>query len=125
MIDVMLNRTDKFENVSVAVFEGPDCCGKSTQVDAFIDEAINDQSYDVIFKVHFPFNSMRNEDLKNNYNDLVKTIYSDEFLNNIKPSDIGKINDVVLNNININNLDKMVFLNTMGSIISGYHDIDT
>ena len=125
MIDVMLSASDKFENISVAVFEGPDCCGKSTQVDAFINEAVLDQSYDVIFKVHFPFNSIGGDKLKDNYNDLVNTIYSDEFLNNIKPSDIGKINDVVLRNIDINHMDKMTFLNTMSYIIRGRRDIDT
>lgn len=125
MFNVMMNRTGKFENVSVAVFEGPDCCGKSTQVDAFINEAVRDQSFDVIFKVHFPFNSMGDDKLKNNYDNLVKTIYSDDYLENITQSDILKINDVVLYNININNLDKMVFLNTMSSIIKGHHDIDT
>lgn len=125
MINVMMNRTGKFENVSVAVFEGPDCCGKSTQVDAFINEAVRDQSFDVIFKVHFPFNSLGDDKLKNNYDNLVKTIYSDDYLKNITLSDILKINDVVLNNININHLDKMVFLNTMSSMIHGHHDIDT
>ena len=34
----MYKENERFENVSAVVFEGPDCCGKSTQVDKFIEK---------------------------------------------------------------------------------------
>ena len=33
----MYTKEEKFDQVSAVIFEGPDCCGKSTQVDKFID----------------------------------------------------------------------------------------
>ena len=34
----MYKENERFEYVSAVIFEGPDCCGKSTQVDKFIEK---------------------------------------------------------------------------------------
>ena len=49
----MYKENERFENVSAVVFEGPDCCGKSTQVDKFIEKIAKIDQYDVIIKRHF------------------------------------------------------------------------
>ena len=60
----MYKENERFENVSAVIFEGPDCCGKSTQVDKFIEKVAKSNQHDVIIKIHFPFDSLGNNLLK-------------------------------------------------------------
>ena len=120
-----MNYSDKLINVRAVVFEGPDCCGKSTQVNNFINSRLEHLDNDVIIKIHFPFNTLGDDELKNNYNDLVNTIYSENFFKNDNKSykkaidKNTKLYDVLQNNIMINSSDKQVFLFILEKLLYG------
>lgn len=115
----MYNRNDKFERVSAVVFEGPDCCGKSTQVDKFIEKVAKNNLHDVIIKIHFPFDSLGHDLLKDNYNNLVNTIYSKEYMESINDEKIKELSKILIQNIDLNHADKMLFINVLENLLSG------
>lgn len=121
----MYNKNDKFERVSAVVFEGPDCCGKSTQVDKFIEKVAKNNLHDVIIKIHFPFDSLGNDLLKNNYNNLVNTIYSKEYMENINDEKIKELSKILIQNIDLNHADKMLFINVLENLLLGKVRYDT
>ena len=115
----MYNKNENFEHVSAVVFEGPDCCGKSTQVDKFIEKVVKSDQYDVIIKIHFPFNSLGNDSLKNNYNNLINTIYSKEYMQNVNDDELKELNRILLENVDLNYFDKMLFIQVLKNLILG------
>ena len=121
----MYNNNEKFENVSAVVFEGPDCCGKSTQVDKFIEKVAKSDQHDVIIKIHFPFNSLGNDLLKNNYNDLVNTIYSKEYMQEINDGKLSELSRILLENIDLNHFDKMLFIQVLKNLFFGHFNVAT
>ena len=104
---------DNFEYVSAVVFEGPDCCGKSTQVDKFIEKVAKSHQHDVIIKIHFPFDSLGNDLLKNNYNKLMNTIYSKEYMREINDFKLSELSRILLENIDLNYFDKMLVIHVL------------
>ena len=121
-----MNYSDKLINVRAVVFEGPDCCGKSTQVNSFINTRLSHLDNDVIIKIHFPFNITGDNKLKTNYNDLVNTIYSENFFKNDDTKSYEnnmtkglKLYDVLRNNIIVNSSDKQVFLFVLAKLLYG------
>ena len=54
-----------FKNIQIVAFEGPDCCGKSTQVNNLIDTKLRHE-FDVVLKFHFPFDIFDDHSLKIN-----------------------------------------------------------
>lgn len=119
----MYNKIEKFEHVSAVVFEGPDCCGKSTQVDKFIEKAAKSDQHDVIIKIHFPFDSLGNNLLKNNYNTLINTIYSKEYMKEINDEKLSELRKILLENIDLNHVDKMLFIQVLKNLIFGLFDV--
>lgn len=105
-------------NVSMVVFEGPDCCGKTTQVSKFI-EMVNKKTtnYDVVMKIHFPFKTEPTDDLKKNYKNLVKTIYSDEYMKS--HLNVDELRSILTENIKCNSRDKMKFLLVLKHMLNG------
>jgi len=117
----MYNKNDKFERVSAVVFEGPDCCGKSTQVNKFIEKVAKSDQHDVIIKIHFPFDSLGCDLLKNNYNQLVNTIYSKEYMENINNNDkkLSELSRILLENVDLNHFDKTLFISVLKKLLLG------
>ena len=116
--------TNRLSNVKAVVFEGPDCCGKSTQVDGFIHESLKYQENEVIIKIHFPFNINGDDKLKQNYNNLINTIYSENFFKD-DPSYENAMNrnvklyDVLKDNIMFNSEDKQTFIYVLSKLLTG------
>lgn len=121
----MYNKNEKFENVSTVIFEGPDCCGKSTQVDKFIEKAAKSDQHDVIIKIHFPFDSLGNNLLKNNYYKLVNTIYSKEYMQEINDEKLSELRKILIENIDLNHIDKMLFIQVLKNLIFGLFNVVT
>lgn len=121
----MYKENEKFENVSAVIFEGPDCCGKSTQVDKFIEKVAKSNQHDVIIKIHFPFDSLGNNLLKNNYNRLINTIYSKEYMKEIDDLKLSELSRIILENIDLNHFDKMLFLKVLKNLFFGLFNIVT
>lgn len=115
----MYNMKDKFECVSAVVFEGPDCCGKSTQVDKFIEKVAKNDQHDVIIKIHFPFDSLGYDLLKTNYNELVNTIYSKEYMQDLNNNKLKKLNKNLIRNVDINHADKLLFMHVLKNLLLG------
>jgi hypothetical protein len=115
----MYNKNDKFERVSAVVFEGPDCCGKSTQVNKFIEKVAKSDQHDVIIKIHFPFDSLGNDLLKNNYNELVNTIYSKEYMKELNDDKLSELKRILLENVDLNHVDKMLFISVLKKLLLG------
>ena len=109
-------------NVKFIVFEGPDCCGKSTQVDNLINKHLA-QQHDVVLKIHFPFNSLNNDQLKDNYEELMQTVYNRDFM---KPENFDKdrLFTALKKNVIYNSYDKEIFLNTLFRILNKYENPD-
>ena len=116
---------DNFEYVSAVVFEGPDCCGKSTQVDKFIEKVAKSNQHDVIIKIHFPFDSLGNDLLKNNYNALVNTIYSKEYMREINDFKLSELSRILLENIDLNYFDKMLVMHVLENLLLGLFSVVT
>lgn len=116
---------DNFEYVSAVVFEGPDCCGKSTQVDKFIEKVAKSHQHDVIIKIHFPFDSLGNDLLKNNYNALVNTIYSKEYMQNIDDNKLKELNKILIENVDLNYFDKMLVMHVLKNLLLGLFNVVT
>ena len=116
---------DNFEYVSAVVFEGPDCCGKSTQVDKFIEKVAKSNQHDVIIKIHFPFDSLGNDLLKNNYNALVNTIYSKEYMREISDFKLSELSRILLENIDLNYFDKMLVMHVLENLLLGLFSVVT
>ena len=121
----MYKENERFENVSAVVFEGPDCCGKSTQVDKFIEKIAKIDQYDVIIKLHFPFDSLGYDLLKNNYNDLVNTIYSKEYMREINDLKLSELSRILLENIDLNHFDKMFVMRVLKNLFFGLFNVVT
>ena len=121
----MYKENERFENVSAVVFEGPDCCGKSTQVDKFIEKIAKIDQYDVIIKLHFPFDSLGYDLLKNNYNDLVNTIYSKEYMREINDLKLSELSRILLENIDLNYFDKMLVMHVLENLLLGLFSVVT
>ena len=121
----MYKENERFENVSAVVFEGPDCCGKSTQVDKFIEKIAKIDQYDVIIKLHFPFDSLGYDLLKNNYNDLVNTIYSKEYMREINDLKLSELSRILLENIDLNHFDKMLVMHVLKDLLLGLFSVVT
>ena len=119
----MYKENERFENVSAVIFEGPDCCGKSTQVDKFIEKAAKSNQHDVIIKIHFPFDSLGYDLLKNNYNDLVNTIYSKEYMREINDFKLSELNRILLENIDLNYFDKILFIQVLKNLLFGLFNV--
>ena len=115
----MYTKEEKFDQVSAVIFEGPDCCGKSTQVDKFIDKVAKSDQHDVIIKVHFPFDSLGCDLLKNNYNELVNTVYSKEYMENINNDKLEKLNRILIRNVDLNHVDKLLFIYVLKNLLLG------
>ena len=115
----MYNKNDKFERVSAVVFEGPDCCGKSTQVNKFIEKVAKNDQHDVIIKIHFPFDSLGNDLLKNNYNELVNTIYSKEYMKELNDDKLSELKRILFENVDLNHVDKMLFISILKKLLLG------
>lgn len=115
----MYNKIEKFEHVSAVVFEGPDCCGKSTQVDKFIEKTAKSNRHDVIIKIHFPFNLLGDDLLKKNYNELINTIYSKEYMQNIDDNKLKELNKILVENVNLNHFDKMSVIRVLKNLLFG------
>lgn len=116
---------DNFEYVSAVVFEGPDCCGKSTQVDKFIEKVVKSNQHDVIIKIHFPFDSLGNDLLKNNYNKLMNTIYSKEYMREISDFKLSELSRILLENIDLNYFDKMLVMHVLENLLLGLFSVVT
>ena len=121
----MYNENERFENVSAVIFEGPDCCGKSTQVDKFIEKVAKSNQHDVIIKLHFPFDSLDYDLLKNNYNDLVNTIYSKEYMQEINDLKLSELSRILLENIDLNHFDKMFVMCVLKNLFFGLFNVVT
>ena len=121
----MYNKIEKFEHVSAVVFEGPDCCGKSTQVDKFIEKAAKSNQHDVIIKLHFPFNSLGDDLLKKNYNELINTIYSKEYMQNIDDNKLKELNKILVENVDLNHFDKMSVIRVLKNLLFGLFNVAT
>ena len=121
----MYKENERFENVSAVVFEGPDCCGKSTQVDKFIEKVVKSNQHDVIIKIHFPFDSLGNDLLKNNYNALVNTIYSKEYMREISDFKLSELSRILLENIDLNYFDKMLVMHVLENLLLGLFSVVT
>lgn len=121
----MYNNNEKFENISTVVFEGPDCCGKSTQVDKFIEKVSKSNQHDVIIKIHFPFNLSGDDLLKNNYNDLINTIYSKEYMQEIDDEKLSKLNRILIENVDFNHYDKMFTIRVLKNLFFGLFNVVT
>ena len=121
----MYKENERFENVSAVVFEGPDCCGKSTQVDKFIEKAAKIDQHDVIIKLHFPFDSLGYDLLKNNYNDLVNTIYSKEYMQEINDLKLSELSRILLENIDLNHFDKIFVIRILKNLFFGLFNVVT
>ena len=119
----MYKENERFENVSAVVFEGPDCCGKSTQVDKFIEKVAKSDQHDVIIKIHFPFDSLGDDLLKNNYNNLVNTIYSKEYMLEINDFKLSELNRILLENIDLNYFDKILFIQVLKNLLFGLFNV--
>ncbi len=115
----MYTKEEKFDRVSAVIFEGPDCCGKSTQVDKFIEKVAKSDRHDVIIKVHFPFDSLGYDLLKNNYNELVNTVYSKEYMENINNDKLEKLNRILIRNVDLNHVDKLLFIYVLKNLLLG------
>jgi hypothetical protein len=115
----MYNKNEKFEHVSAVIFEGPDCCGKSTQVDKFIEKVAKSDQHDVIIKIHFPFDSLGSDLLKNNYNGLVNTIYSKEYMQEINNEKLLELNRILRENVDLNHVDKTLFIYVLENLLLG------
>lgn len=114
-----MSNSNRLTNVNAVVFEGPDCCGKSTQVDKFIEKVVSSGLHDVIIKIHFPFDSLGSDLLKHNYNDLVNTIYSKEYMQNINDNKLEELKRILIQNVDFNHIDKMIFLYVLENLILG------
>ena len=121
----MYNKIEKFEHVSAVVFEGPDCCGKSTQVDKFIEKAAKSNQHDVIIKLHFPFNLLGDDLLKKNYNELINTIYSKEYMQNIDDNKLKELNKILVENVDLNHFDKMLVIRVLKNLLFGLFNVAT
>ena len=121
----MYKENERFEYVSAVIFEGPDCCGKSTQVDKFIEKAVKSNFHDVIIKIHFPFDSLGNDLLKNNYNALVNTIYSKEYMQKINDLKLSELSRILLENIDLNHFDKILFMRVLKNLFFGLFNVVT
>jgi hypothetical protein len=115
----MYNKNEKFDQVSAVIFEGPDCCGKSTQVDKFIEKVVKSDQHDVIIKIHFPFDSLGYDLLKNNYYELVNTVYSKEYMENLNNDKLEKLNRILIRNVDFNHIDKMLFISVLKKLLLG------
>lgn len=120
-----MHNNDNFEYVSAVVFEGPDCCGKSTQVDKFIEKVAKSHQHDVIIKIHFPFDSLGNDSLKNNYNKLMNTIYSKEYMREINDFKLSELSRILLENIDLNYFDKMLVMHVLENLLLGLFSVVT
>ena len=86
------------------IFEGPDCCGKTTQ-SRFLQKQFKNSIY-----IHFP---RKNKEVSQVYVDTTATLYNKEFMEAVK-TDTNKrymLMDVLKRNVTVNGDDKIDFLN--------------
>ena len=121
----MYKENERFEHVSAVVFEGPDCCGKTTQVDKFIEKVAKSNQHDVIIKLHFPFDSLGYDLLKNNYNNLVNTIYSKEYMQEINDKKLLELSKILLENMDLNHFDKLFVIRILKNLFFGLFNVVT
>lgn len=114
--DEFLNK--KIKNIQIVAFEGPDCCGKSTQVNNLIETKLRHE-FDVVLKFHFPFNIFDDDSLKGNYENLVNSIYSKEYIESDK-FNVDDLYQILSRNVYLNSMDKQIFLCTLSNMLYQY-----
>jgi thymidylate kinase len=101
-------------STKIIAFEGADFSGKSTLAEEMA------KSYDFAMLVHFP---LMNYDIASAFDSMKKTIYNEEFMNNLTDEDFASLIDALVYNITINNKNQIMFLDNLISIQDkGYTD---
>lgn len=126
---ISFKNSEKLEKLKFVCFEGPDCCGKSTQVDKFIEMSLSEtgeiQRPDVILKFHFPFNTSNDDKLKMNYENLVNTIYSKSFFEKgLDANKKDKLESVLTDNVKLNSYDKCDFMHVLYILLDPCDNIE-
>lgn len=105
-IKYLLFSEEDMNNRNIIVFEGPDCCGKTTQIKKLAKKLKN------CIVIHSPRKSTGTTDCFNLTN---TTIYNQEFMNSIfsseRPYDIiHKLKTALLENVTMNHTDRLCIL---------------
>lgn len=95
---------DKIKLPKIIAFEGPDCCGKTTQ-SRLLQKTFKNSIY-----VHFP---RKDHKINEIYTKTINTLYNKDFIEFVKSGNEEakqKLSNVIKNNIAINGYDKINFL---------------
>lgn len=125
------------------IFEGPDCCGKTTQVDKFITDTLIDSPSTNIIKIKFPSktfltkgnikNGNNGTDWQKAYSDMCLYVYDNKLLKTVddaRTASVSKVStekyvamlkqiyNAVYNNITANAINQLNFLEFFKTCIS-------
>lgn len=117
--------SSSFENAGrthVTIFEGSDCCGKTTQAKKLLS---NNKKSECRIYIHFP--RAYYNDVKKLYTDTMSTIYNNDFMSEIflnnttdeetKNSKYETLKKVLIDNIVVNAEEKISFLETLARFV--------
>ena len=118
------------KSMFITIFEGPDCCGKTTQANKLLTEINYANKQERRIYVHFP--RVHYNEVKNLYKNTIETIYNDTFMQDLFLTDITEDNEddkkynyellkrILVENVTINADEKISFLKSIYMIKKGF-----